>query len=107
MTITVKFKTQKNRWNPKLVYLKDLDDVGDIIFDYSGVLGGDTVSTATATTDDITAGTPSISSNVVTTQISGGVSGSTGKMEMRITTTNGSTLSNLVRFKVTDYYQDA
>lgn len=107
MTVTVKFKTQKNRWSPTLLFEMDKDDVGNIEFDYSGELGADSVSTATVTVDDITAGTPSISNNVVTVAMSSGKEGATAKMELKITTTGGSVLSNLVRFRVTDYYQNA
>lgn len=105
MTITVKYKTQRNRWNPALLFDTDKDDVGSIIFDYGGELGGDAVSTATATTSNITAGTPSVSGNVVTVAMSAGKAGTTAKMELKITTTGGKTLSNTVRFRVTDNYE--
>lgn len=107
MTITVKYKTEKRRWVPTILFETDTDDVGSIIFDYSGELGADTISTATASTENITAGTPSISSNVVTVATSGAQSGSLAKMELKITTTGGNTLSNLVRFRVKDYYENA
>lgn len=103
MTVTVDFKTHKKRFKQNMVFELDQDDVDDIVFDYGGELGADTVSTASATTSDVTAGTPSISSNVVTVQLSGGSVG-TAKMEMQITTAGGKTLTNVVRFKVKDYY---
>ena len=104
MTITVKFKTQRNRWNPQLLFKMDKDDAGNIVFDYSGELGADTVSTATATTENITAGTPSINSNVVTVAMSSAEEG-VSRMELKITTTGGDTLTNLVRFRAKDYYE--
>lgn len=104
MTVTVKYKTNKRRWEPRMLFETDLDDAGNIIFDYSGELGSDTVDTATATTNDVTAGTPSISSNTVTTALSGFTEGSDIKLEMKITTAGGQTLTNLVRFRAIDYY---
>ena len=104
MTITVKFKTDRKRWDHTVLFPMDADDVGSITFDYSGELGGDTISTATATANNITAGTPSISSNVVTVAMSGAQADSLGKLELKITTTGGNTLSNMVRFRIRDYY---
>lgn len=106
MTITVKYKTDRRRWSPDVIFLTDVDDAGNIVFDYTGELGADTVSTATATTSDITAGTPSISSNVVTVALSSAQEG-VAKMELKITTSGGITLSNLVRFRVKDFYTNA
>lgn len=106
MTITVKYKTDRVRYQPKVLFNTDVDDVGDITFDYSGHLGGDTIDTATVTANDITAGSPTISSNIVTVPLSGGKAG-IAKMELKITTTGGSTLSSLVRFRIKDYYGDA
>lgn len=105
MTITVKYKTDRVRWSPEVLFRSDVDDVGDIIFDYAGELGADTVSTATASTENITAGTPSISSNVVTVGMSGAQEG-LSKLELKITTTGGSTLSSAVRFRTKDYYEN-
>lgn len=105
MTITVKYKTDRRRWDPTVLYRADVDNVGSITFDYSGELGGDTISTATATTENITAGTPSISSNVVTVAMSGAQEG-ISKLELKITTAAGNTLSNLVRFRAKDYYDN-
>ncbi len=107
MTITVKYKTSRRRWDPEILFRTDKDDVANAVFDYSGELGTDTVSVATASTENITAGTPSISSNVVTVAMSAGQEGATAKMELKVTTTGGLVLSNLVRFKVKDYYDDA
>lgn len=107
MTITVKYKTQKNRWSPGLIFETDKDDVGDLTIDYSGELGADTVSAVTATANNITAGSPTISSNIVTVPLSGGNSGSTAKLEVSMDTTGGSTLAILIRFRVKDYYGNA
>lgn len=105
MTVTVKYKNVVNRWSSTLVYDKDQDDVSDIVFNYSGELGSDTISTATATTTDITAGSPTISANTVTFSISGGDPGGIGRLELKIVTTGGDTLSNNVKFRVNDYYE--
>ena len=103
MTITVKYKTISRRFAQNMVFNSDVDDSGSIIFDYAGELGADTISTATATTQDITAGTPSITNNVVTVALSAGKEG-IAKMELKITTAGGNTLSSVVRFRVTDNY---
>lgn len=107
MTITVKYKTQKNRWSPYLLFETDKDDVCAIEFDYSGELGTDALSTAVATTENITAGATTIANNVVTFTMSAGQEGSTAKVELKVTTTGSKTLSNIVRFRVKDYYGNA
>jgi carbon monoxide dehydrogenase subunit G len=106
MTITVKYKTVKRRWEPKMVFNTDIDDVRNIVFDYSGELGSDAISTATATASDITAGSPSIAANVVTISMSGGTAGSMAKLELKVTTTGGDTISNTVRFRAKDNYEN-
>lgn len=103
MTITVKYKTLSRRFDQNMMFNADVDDVGNIEFDYSGELGGDTISTAAVTTQDITAGTPANVNNVVTVALSAGKEG-IAKMELKITTTGGNTLSSVVRFRVRDYY---
>lgn len=103
MTVTVDFKTHKRRFKQNMLFELDKDDVDDIVFDYSNELESDTISTATATTSDITAATPEISSNIVTVQLSGG-NVATAKVELKITTSDGKTLTNVVRFRVKDYY---
>jgi hypothetical protein len=106
MTITVKYKTDRKRWDQTTLFKTDKDDVATITFDYSGELGSDTISTATASSENITIGTPSISSNVVTATVSAGQEGSTAKMELNVVTTGGLTIPTNVRFKVSDYYEN-
>jgi hypothetical protein len=107
MTITVEYKTQKNRWYPGLIYEADKDDVGDLVIDYSGELGTDTVSTVTTTANNITAGTPTTSANIVTIPISNGIESSNVKLEVKMTTTGSKTLSITIKFRVKDYYSNA
>lgn len=102
MTITVAYGNQKNRWGPNLTFNTDLNDVRDVVWDYTGELGTDTVSTATATTTDITAGTPSISSNVVTVAMSAGSEGVIAKLDLKIVTTGGDTISKSINLRVSD-----
>lgn len=103
MTITVKYKTLKRRYVPGMVFDADIDDVGDIIIDYSGEVGGDSVSSVSVTTSDITAGTPAISGNVVTVALSGQKE-TVSKIEVKMTTSSGKVLSSTVRIRATDYY---
>ena len=103
MTITVQYKTDRTRWDQSVLFETDVDDQGAITFDYSSELGGDTVSTAVSTTDGVTAGTHSISSNVVTVALSGFNEG-LAKLELKMTSTAGNVLSNNVRFRVKDHY---
>lgn len=103
MTITTQFKTDRKRYYPGIMFKSDIDDQGDIIFNYAGELGADTVSTMSVTTDDVTAGIPSISGNSVTIALSGFRDG-VSKMEAKMITTAGKVLSSVVRFRATDYY---
>ena len=80
----------------------DLNDARSMIWDYTGELGTDTISTATATANDITAGTPVISSNIVTVPLSAGQEGSTATLDMEIVTAAGDTISRTVKIKVDD-----
>lgn len=104
--ITVQLKTNKTQWNPGLLFDVDMDDISNLIFDYSGELGSDTIGTATVTASNITAGTPSISGNRVTIEISGGKAGTTAKLELKIVTAGGLQMSNPIRIRVYDYYED-
>lgn len=103
--ITVQLKTNRNPWDHSLVFDIDKDDISNLVYNYAGELGSDTISTATATTSNITAGATSISGNTVTVQVSAGNAGTMAKLEMKIVTAAGKRMSNPVRFRVTDYYE--
>lgn len=104
MTVTVKYKTQSRRWYPNILFNTDIDDVNNLVVDYSGEIDTDTVSTVTVVTNDITAGTPSISNNVVTIALSGFREGSNTRLELTMTTTAGNVFATTVRFRAKDYY---
>lgn len=102
MTILVKFANSENRWNSNLTYNIDKDDVLDLDIDYSGEIGADTVSTATTSAKNITAGTPSITANVVTIQLSAGSEDTKATLDVTMTTTASKVLSRTITFKVRD-----
>jgi len=103
MTIKVKFGNQDNRWEPGLTFDIDKSDIRDIVWDYTGELGSDTISTATASTTDIGAGSTVIASNVVTIPMSGGVEGAKGTLDLTITTAGSDTISRTVNFRIKDF----
>lgn len=105
MTITAKYKTNEVRWSPTVLFDTDTGDAGDIIFNYAGELGADTVSTAGVKSENITAGAPSITNNTVTVNMSAAQAG-VSKMELTINTAGGSVLTTLVRFRAVDYYDN-
>ena len=101
--ITVDYGNNKTRWGEDLTFRRDVNDIRTLTIDYTGELGSDTISTASASTTNITAATPAISSNIVTTSLSGGSEGTTAKVDMTITTTAGDKLSNTVYLMTEDY----
>ncbi len=103
MTITVEFAGDKRRWSKSMYFEADKNDAGNIVFDYSGELGSDTVSTAAATVENLTAGTPSISSNVVTTALSGLSEGEIAKFELKMTSAANRVIDRTVYIRVVDY----
>lgn len=105
MAITIQFGENKRLYTPNMYFEKDIDDARNLVIDYSGELDADTVSTATATVENITAGTPSISSNIVTTALSAGNEG-VARVELKITTSGGQTISNALRFRLKDSYNE-
>jgi hypothetical protein len=103
MTITVECGNQKNRWGEGLVFNIDSQDIRSITWDYTGEIGSDTVSTATATAVDITAGTPVVTANTVSIPMSAGNEGSTATLDLLIVTAAGDQISRKVSFIVGDY----
>ena len=106
MTITVEFKTLKRRFDQGMIYDLDASDVDNVVFDYSGEIGSDTLSTAIVKSDSITAATPVISGNTVTIQLSNGSGNGVAKIELKVTTAAGKTLANVVRFRVKENYDN-
>lgn len=108
MTITAKFKNDRVRLSQETMFSLDKDDVDSLLINYAGRIGTDTLSTVTVSQEDITAGTPSINtggnSREATIAISGGQEGSIARIEVKATTTAGKVLTNLIRFRVKDYY---
>lgn len=102
MTITVEYGNQKNRWSEGLVFNADTQDIRSITWDYTGEIGTDTVSTATATAVDITAGTPVVAANTVSIPMSAGNEGSTATLDLLMVTTAGDQISRKVSFNVRD-----
>lgn len=88
------------RWYKDLTFIKDPSDVLDFPLDFSGLLQADTIDTATATGENITVDSTSISGNVVTVFVSGGTAGSTGTIKATITTTNATPRTFERSFKV-------
>lgn len=102
MTITVEMGEQKNIWSKGLTFRADVEDIRNMTWDYTGEIGTDTVLSATAVTENITAGSPSILSNTVVIAVSAGSEGTTGTIDLTMTTTAGSKISRTVRVKVSD-----
>lgn len=103
MTITAKLGTNRVRLENGVTFEMDKSDIRSLVIDYTGELGSDTVSTVTATTTDITAGTPSISSNVVTISLSGGSENATAKVDVEMTTAAGDVISRIIYVRVRDF----
>lgn len=94
--ITAKLGTNRVRLSSTTTFDMDTADVQDLVLDYSGELGSDTVSAVTKSTENLTAATPSISSNVVTISLSGAIDGTKGWIEVNMTTT----ASNVINRKI-------
>lgn len=101
MTITVKFGSEKRRLEPTHVIDVINDSECNIVFDYSGEIDTDTVSTVTVTGTNVTAGTPSISSNVVTIALSG--FNSDAELQVKMTTTAGRVIDRKVYFRLEQF----
>ena len=102
MTITVEYANQSNRWHDGILFDMDAQDERSVIVDYTGELGTDTVSTAVATTVNITAGASGISSNVVTIPLSAATENTTATLDVLMTTTAGDKISRKISFRVGD-----
>jgi hypothetical protein len=102
MTITVKLGTEQRRWFDGILFDMDTADVRTLTIDYSGEIGSDTVASVTTTDQDITAGTPVFSSNVVTTSLSSPTEGAISYTDILMTTTAGDKISTKVRFRGVD-----
>ena len=76
------------RWTPKLEFKKDPVDVIDFILNFTPLLQGDTINTATVDGENITIDSSSISGNKVTAFVSGGSDGGVGKITTTIVTNN-------------------
>ena len=78
------------RWNKKLTFEKDPDDVVDYTLNFKGLLQADAINTATATDANgvVSIDSTTVSGNNVTVFVSGGTANSTAKIEVTITTTN-------------------
>jgi hypothetical protein len=102
MTITVKLGTDRRRWFDGIQFTMDKSDIRTLTLDYSGELGTDTVSSVSTSDENLTTGTPAISSNVVTISISAVQEGSVAYTDVTMTTTAGDVISTKVRIKGVD-----
>lgn len=92
------------RWTPKLEFKKDPEDVFDFVLNFTPLLQGDTINTATVDGENITIDSSSITGNKVTIFVSGGSSGGVGKVTTTIVTSNATprTFKRLFRVIIQD-----
>jgi len=76
------------RWTPKLEFKKDPADVIDFPLNFTPLLQGDTINTATVEGENITIDSTTIVGNKVTVFVSGGSDGGVGKVTTTIVTNN-------------------
>jgi len=88
------------RWTPKLQFTKDPADVVDFVLNFTPLLQGDTINTATVTGENITIDSSSVSGNKVTIFVSGGSDGGVGKVTTEIVTNNSIPRTFKRKFKV-------
>ncbi|MDB4726112.1 hypothetical protein OAF54_01655 [bacterium] len=76
------------RWNKNLEFTKDPSDVIDFTLNYAPLLQADTIASIVVTSENVTVDSSSVSGNDVTIWVSGGSAGSTGKITVKVTTSN-------------------
>lgn len=81
---------------------KDPDDVDDFTFNWTNVLGSETISsfTAVAVAGDATVGSTSNTTTTTTARISGGTAGTVADVRHRITTSGGRQLDRTMRIPI-------
>ena len=104
MAISVQYKQLTRRYSPNMVFNTDADDAGNITFNFAGEIGSDTVLTAETTVNNVSAGAPSISGNVVTVNLSNFPDNVRAKVRLKMTTASGAVYNLTVRFSAIDYY---
>lgn len=87
------------RWQPDLEFKKDPSDVIDFVLNFTPLLQGDTVNTATVSGENITVDY-SVSGNNVTIFVSGGVAGTVAKVKTTVVTSNATPRTFERSFKV-------
>jgi hypothetical protein len=88
------------RWSKDLEYKKDPADVIDFVLNFTPLLQGDTINTATVTGESITIDSSAVSGNNVTIFVSGGSAGAVAKVKTTIVTTNSTPRTFERTFKV-------
>jgi len=76
------------KWSETLSFIKDPLEVLDYAWDFTQLLQSDAISTITVTGERLTIDSSSFSGKIVTIFVSGGTNGNTGKVTVKIVTTN-------------------
>jgi len=76
------------KWTKNLSYDQDPDDIIDYDFDFSGILGSDTIASKTVTGVNVTIDSSSITDNVVTVWTSAAIDGTAATVACKIVSAN-------------------